>query len=428
MRILFISGELIGSALCQKLVQEGNEVKLYIHNDDWKGCLDGIVPKTTDWKNELIWVGKDGLIVFDDIIFGEEQDLLRGEGYRVVGGCGKADLLEADRRHFQETADKHTITTIPSFNFQTAHDAINFVENNKARWVVKQSSHLSVLNFVGEKDDASDVLRVLNNYKKRNITPVHIQQYAGGIEVGVARYFNGTDWVGPVEINHEHKRLNDGDIGPLTPEMGTIIWYTDESVRLFTETLDKMRPHLAEIGFKGDMDINLMVTEDAAYPLEATPRFGTPSTEVHVALHTSPWDEFLSALADGNSYDLGFKNEYGIVVSVAIPPFPFKPDTLDKMRHGNEKRMITLSDKLTDEDLSHVHFEEVSKIDGKYVWAGNYGWVLHVTAHAPSISEAKRIVYDRLKKIKIDNSFYRKDIGDRVEQHDIPTLKKWGWV
>ncbi len=428
MRILFVSGELIGSALCQKLVKEGNEVKLYIHKNEWKDCLENIVPKTDDWKNELEWVGKEGLIVFDDVIFGGEQDLLRKVGYRVVGGCSRADLLEIDRRYFQEIAQKHNLTALPSYNFDTADEAVNFVRNNKARWVVKQNTHISSLNFVGTQDDASDVLRVLRRYKERNITPVHIQQYASGIEVGVARYFNGTDWVGPVEINHEHKRLNEGDVGPLTPEMGTVLWYADDSVKLFRETLAKLRPHLAHIGFKGDIDINLMVTKDHAYPLEATPRFGTPSTEVHVALHVSPWGEFLSALADGDAYDTDFKREYGIVVSMVVPPFPYKPDVFDTLRHALLKHTITLNDDTSEEDLANIHFEEVSKQNDNYVWAGNYGWVLHVTASGKSIAEAKDRVYERVKKITINNSFYRKDIGDRVEQHDIPTLKEWGWI
>lgn len=428
MRILFISGELIGSALCQKLVKEGNEVKLYVHNEEWKDCLENIVPKTSNWKNELGWVGKDGLIIFDDVIFGGEQDWLRKEGYRVVGGCKNSDLLEIDRRYFQEIAQKHELIVLPSYNFDTAKEAINFVENNRARWVVKQSTHVSAFNFVGIKDDASDVLRVLRSYKERKIAPVHIQQYTNGIEVGVARYFNGTDWVGPVEINHEHKRLNEGDVGPLTPEMGTVLWYADDSIKLYKETLAKLKPHLAHIGFKGDMDINLMVTKDFAYPLEATPRFGTPSTEVHVALHTSPWGEFLSALAEGDAYDVDFKREYGIVVSMVVPPFPYKPDLFDKLRHAVHKLPITLSDDISEEDLNNIHFEEVSKQNDKYVWAGNYGWVLHVTAHGKNITEARNRVYERIKKINIENSFYRKDIGDRVEQHDIPRLMEWGWI
>ena len=428
MRILFVSGELIGSALCQRLVAEGNDVKLYIHGEDWKNCLDGIVPKTNHWGNELTWVTKDGLIIFDDVIFGEEQDWLRHFGYRVLGGNRKSDLLEVDRRHFQEIAKQYKIHTLPSFNFLSVQEAINFVENNQSRWVIKQNTHLSSLNFVGQLEDGSDVLEVLRSYKKKNISPIHLQEYAEGIEVGVARYFNGNDWVGPIEINHEYKALEDGDAGPLTPEMGTVLWYTEEEVPLFAETLAKLKPYLQQIDFRGDIDINCIVNEKEIVPLEATPRFGTPSTGLHVALHKSPWADFLSAVANGEDYKLDFYKGFGIVVSIAVPPFPYAPDKFS-MLSGSQKVLNILLDKdLSKEDLAHIHFEEVSKVDGGYQWAGNHGWVLHATANAESIETAQKLVYERIDKIKIDGAFYRKDIGDRVYRNDIPKLKEWGWI
>lgn len=428
MRILFVSSELIGSALCQKLVAEGNDVKLYIHKEDWKECLTGIVPKTENWRNELEWVGKDGLIVFDDVIFGEDQDLLRRTGYRVVGGSLGGDRLEIDRRHFQEIATQHNLNTLPSFNFTSAQEAINFVEQNRSRWVVKQSSHVSSLNFVGQSADGSDVLRVLERYKKQNISPVHLQQFAEGIEVGVARYFNGRDWVGPIEINHEHKKLSDGDVGPLTPEMGTVLWYTDEDVPLFTRTLDRLKPYLTAIDFRGDIDINCIVNRDKAFPLEATPRFGTPSTEIQVSLHLSPWADFLGAVADGEDFELKYRNGYGIAVSMSVAPFPYAPDTMSRLRATQERKDIKISEELDDEDLSYIHFEEVSRDERGYHWSGTYGWVLHVTAAGDDIQSAKETVYRRVSGVGIDDVFYRKDIGTRVHGHDLPKLREWGWV
>ncbi len=428
MRILFVSGELIGSALCRKLVLEGNDVKLYIHNEDWKRCLDGIVPKTENWRNELNWVTKDGLIVFDDVIFGEEQEWLRHFGYKVVGGCQKGDLLEVDRRYFQEVAKEYGVNTLPSYNFLSPQAAYDFVENNRSRWVVKQNTHVSSLNFVGQSKDGEDVLRVLKEYKKRRISTVHLQQYAEGVEVGVARYFNGNDWVGPIEVNHEHKKLEDGDIGPLTPEMGTVLWYTESEIPLFTETLGKLKEYLKKINFKGDIDINCIINGKTVMPLEATPRFGAPSTEIQVALHKSPWNDFLSAIAKGEKYDLDYRKGYGIAVSVAVPPFPYPPDKLSRLRVSQESRPIVLDESLLDDDLEHIQFEEVSKNSDGYQCSGMCGWVLHVTATADTISEARKKVYERVSKVRIDGSFYRKDIGLRVENHDIPKLKEWGWI
>ena len=74
MRVLFVSGELIAVDLCLRLKQEGCKVKLFIEDKSRYDCLDGMVEKTDDWEKELKWVGKNGLIVFDDVGYGEIQD------------------------------------------------------------------------------------------------------------------------------------------------------------------------------------------------------------------------------------------------------------------------------------------------------------------------------------------------------------------
>lgn len=429
MKILFVSGELIGSAICQKLHKEGNEVKLYIHKRDWKKCLDGIVPKVENWQSELDWVGKEGLIIFDDVIFGVEQDKLRSDGYRVVGGSSLADKLENERNYFSKILNNHGIKTLPSYDFISVNKAIKFIKNNPDRWVVKQNGHASSLNYLGEnKNNVSDVLAVLKEYKRRGISPVHIQKFAEGVEVGVARYFNGVDWIGPVEINHEHKKLLDGDDGLLTPEMGTVLWYTDENIRLFTDILGKLKPHLQEIGFRGDFDINCIINEEGAWPLEATPRFGTPASEIHVELNRSPWSDFLLAVSDSLPYDLDYSKDFGIAVSLTCSPFPYEPHIFNRIGNKIFPKKIIFNN-LSEEEMKHIHFEEVSKLkDGTYKWSGQCGWVMHVTARGEDIEEAREKVYKIVSKINLPNLHYRKDIGEKVMNNDLLKLKKWGWI
>ncbi len=429
MKILFVSGELIGSAICQKLHKEGNEVKLYIHKSDWRNCLDGIVPKTKKWQNELDWVGKDGLIIFDDVIFGVEQDRLRQSGYRVVGGSSLADRLEKERNHFHKVLNDYGVKTLPSYDFVSANEAIEFVRKNPSGWVVKQNGHLSSLNYLGRnKVDVSDVVEVLREYKRRRISPIHIQKLAEGVEVGVARYFNGVDWVGPVEINHEHKRLFDGDRGSLTPEMGTILWYADDNIRLFTDILDKIKPYLQEINFRGDIDINCIINEEGAWPLEATPRFGTPASEIHVELNQSPWSDFLSAIGDGRSYNLDYSQEFGIAVSLTCPPFPYLPNIFNRIENQLFFKKIVF-DNLSEEERRHIHFEEVSnQKNGDYRWSGANGWVMHVTEKGKDINEAREKVYKVIDRINFPNMHYRKDIGEKVMKNDLQKLKSWGWI
>jgi phosphoribosylamine--glycine ligase len=434
MRVLFVSGELIGSAICHELLREKHDLKLYIERDGWKRCLDGIIPKTDDWEGELDWVGKDGLIVFDDVGFGEEQDRLREKGYRVVGGSMVADRLELDREHFHTVLRALGIKTLPSHDFDDIQEAIDFIKDNPDRWVVKQNSHLGVLNYVGECPDGTDAIAALENYTNLGIPSAHLQKRVNGIEVGVGRYFNGNDWVGPIEINHEHKRMCNDDVGPLTPEMGTVIWFSDDNkLPLFRETLAKLKPFLQKSGFKGEFDINCIINGQDIWPLEATARFGTPATELKSMMMSSSWIDLLISLADGTAYHPTFSDEFGVTVSIAVPPYPYMKESIATNQSPNELLRLMYKSTITEEDLKHIYYEEISKMhngDGKEIlyWAGSNGWVMHVTAHAVTVEEARKKVYGIIDKIILPKKFYRTDIGVRVASKDLPHLREWGWI
>jgi phosphoribosylamine--glycine ligase len=432
MKVLFVSNELIGSAICHELVRSGHDVKLYIEREGWKNCLDGIIPKTTDWKDELLWVGKAGIIVFDDVGFGHSQDKLREQGYRVVGGSAIGDELELNREHFHKILKEHGVAVLPSYDFDTGQEAIDFVASNEGQWVVKQNTHFGALNYVGEAPDSSDVIAILENYKKNNLS-AHVQKKVSGVEIGVARYFNGENWIGPIEINHEHKRMCNDDVGPLTPEMGTVMWFSEnEEIPLFSRTLAKLKPYLQEANFRGDFDINCIVNEDGIWPLEATARFGAPSTELQSELHNSPWADFLSALADGKNYDLSYKNGYGVAVSIAVPPYPYVKSAVDSSVFTSERIQLFFDESMSEEDFAHIYFEEISRepstVPGQkdiYYWSGTNGWTMHITGHGETIEEARNKIYTIIKKIILPKKFYRTDIGTRVQNHDLPLLKKW---
>jgi len=238
MRVLFISGELIAGDLAYRLKQEGCDVKLYIEDESRRDCFENMVEKTDDWKKELPWVGKDGLIVFDDVGYGKIQDDLRKEGYQVVGGSEGGDKLEKDRAFGQRVLGSFGVEIEDTKNFNGVNSALKYIEKHKTKWVVKQNDHKSALAYVGAMEDGSDVVSVLKSYDKYNkdnaIKIISLQKKIEGIEIAVGRFFNGKDWVGPACINFEHKPLFHNDIGPLTGEMGTLAWYEeDENNKVF---------------------------------------------------------------------------------------------------------------------------------------------------------------------------------------------------
>lgn len=432
MRVLFISGELIGADVCHRLKKEGCDVKLYIEDESRKDCFDGIVEKVDDWKTELDWVGKEGLIVFDDVIHGHIQDDLKKKGYKVFGGCKKGDELEKNREFAQKLFSSYGMDIEESIDFKNIDDAIKHIENNKGKWVMKQNGHIGSLSYVGVMDDGSDVINVLKSYKKNNksdcINTISLQKKVKGVEVAISRCFNGTDWTSPILINFEHKPFLNGDIGPLTAEMGTLAWYDhNENNKLFKETLNKIKPYLEEIDYRGYVDINCIVEGNRLVPLEATMRFGSPTNHMQSEMHISKWTDLLSATAKGESFDLKVKSGFSIVVSVAIPPFPYSSISGDYYIKGTE---ILFKEELTKEESERLHFEEVSysKESNRYYVAGSNGYILFVTGNGATVENARKNAYSLVDKVVLPKMMYRTDIGLKFIKKDEKLLKEWGWL
>jgi len=380
LRVLFISGELIAGDLAYRLKKEGCDVKMYIEEKPLKSCFDGMVEKTTNWKKKLGWVGKDGLIVFDDVGYGMEQKKLREKGYLAVGGGFDGDKLELNRVYGQEILKLYGVIdgNFKTQNF-TVDSAIKYVKKNKGEWVIKQNDHNTALNYIGSFDDGSDVISILENYKSNfgGLCSVSLQKRVRGVEIAIGRFFNGNDWVGPSVINFEHKHLNNDDIGPLGGETGTLMWYEeDENNKLFKKTLNKIKPHLKNNNYVGYIDINCIVNKDIVFPLEITSRFGSSTIETQSELQISLWKDFLFSLAKKEKYKLNYKKEYGICVALTVPPFPYRTKDRNIINSGVN---VIFKKEISEKDMSHVHFENIKKIKNTYLTEGDLGYVLYIT-------------------------------------------------
>jgi phosphoribosylamine--glycine ligase len=431
MRVLIISKDGDTLDLALRLRDEGHEVTFSIQDRAFRKVGNGFgLRKSANWRAAVSWVGRDGLILFDQTGWGREQDELRKEGYSVVGGSEGGDRLELDRCHAQKIFEKSGMKTVVSRHFTSAEKTIDFVRKNKRRWVVKQNSDADkCFSYDGRRPDGEDVISLLENYSKYTrdaCCSIDLQERVVGVELAVTRYFNGTEWVGPVMMNMEHKKLFPGGLGPKTPEMGTLMWFdNNEQNKLFRETLLKITPYLQKIRFKGCFDINCIVTEGGAVPLEATPRFGYPTIHGEAALLLSPWSEFLKAVADGRAYDLKWRKGFCVVVLVAVPPFPYQAIN---SRYNPEGLGIYFKNALTEEERNNVHFSEVTRVQDQYTVAANSGYVLCVTGTGRTVSAARDSAYALADKIHIPKMFYRNDIGRKFLQSDRALLMKWEYL
>lgn len=435
MKVLFISRDLIAGDLAYQLKKEGHEVKLFIEDKDRKTNFVNIVPQASNWRKEIDWVGKDGLIIFDDVGYGKEQEELRRKGYVVFGGCHEGDLLESDRVFGDKIFRKYGLSTYPMYNFKSIEKAISFLESNEGPWVIKQNDLApKSLNYVGTFKDNRDVIKVLQNYKKNFLKyckVITLHKKIEGIEIAVSRFFNGNKWIGPIEVNIEHKKFLSGNVGPTTSEMGTIAWYdSNENNKLFINTLVKLEPFLKKINYRGVIDINCIVNETGAHPLEATARFGSPIVHLQSEVYFNQWKNdignFFYNIAAGNEFTPLSKNGFGMVILLAVPPFPYSK----KMKGISQYGQTIYFNNLSPEEFKHVHFEEVSykKKDNEYYISDDRGYILYVTTFGESMDKAQEDAYKLINKIHFPMMLYRNDVGTSFIKKDMIKLKELGYL
>ena len=284
------------------------------------------------------------------------------------------------------------------------------------------SSDMKGILFLGHDEDGKDIIEVLEHNKtswSKKIKNFQLQKFAPGVEVAVGAFFNGEDFIYPVNINFEHKKLFPGDIGPFTGEMGTLMYWSPPNT-IFNLTLIKIKDELIKCGYRGYIDINCIANARGVYPLEFTCRFGYPTISVQAEGILSAWDEFMYALAARQPYELKTKKGFQVGVVVALPPFPF--DDKDEFNIYRDSSII-----FKKQNLDGIHFGDVKLVDGDWHLAGNSGYALVVTGSGITVMEARHTAYNRLDNILLQNSYYRTDIGLRWNS-DSDKLQSWGYL
>ena len=423
-RFLFVSLDALISDIAWQVHREGNEVRYYIASESERDIGDGFVPKVDDWESHVDWAD---VIVFDDVMGqGEKAAALRAAGKHVVGGTAYTDKLEDDRTFGQQELKKHGVSIIPFQEFTDFDAAIEHVRAHPAAYVIKPSGeaqNIKRLLFVGQEDDGLDVIQVLESYKAvyaDTVKVFQLQRRMRGVEVAVGAFFNGSDFMLPININFEHKPLFPGNIGPATGEMGTCMYWSEPN-RIFKATLAKLRNKLADEGYVGYIDVNCIVNGQGIYPLEFTARFGYPTISIQADGINMPMGDFLHGMASGTLTRFKTRKGFQIGLRIVVPPFPYDdPKTFS----ANSKDRVIIFRK---PNYEGVHIEDVRQVNGEWLITGKSGVVLIVTGMGASVKQAQAQAYQRVRNILIPNMYYRTDIGDRwFEDHD--KLHTWGYL
>ena len=114
---------------------------------------------------------------------------------------------------------------------------------------------------------------------------------------------------------------------------------------------------------------------------------------------------------------------FSVGVVLTLPPFPHR----DRYEELSKGLPVLFRGEPTQEDWSHIHFDEVELRDGQFFTSGFAGYLGIVTGCGGSVKAARERAYGLARRIVVPNIRYRSDIGQRFLASEKQKLQAWGF-
>uniref|UniRef100_A0A671XR52 Trifunctional purine biosynthetic protein adenosine-3 n=1 Tax=Sparus aurata TaxID=8175 RepID=A0A671XR52_SPAAU len=323
-------------------------------------------------------------------------DDLTAAGVPCFGPSAKAAQLEASKSFSKAFMERHGIPTARYGSFTDAQEACNYIPS----W----SFMIEILPVL-----SSLVCALQDRAFGSAGETVVVEELLEGEEVSCLCFSDGSS-VSPMPPAQDHKRLQDGDLGPNTGGMGAYC-PTPQLLQDIRETvLQKTVDGMKEEGtpYVGVLYAGLMLTKQGPKVLEFNCRFGDPECQVLLPLLQSDLYQVILNTMSGklaSSAPVWQQDSSAVTVVMASAGYP-----------GSYKKGVEITglSQVQDMGLQVFHAGTALK-DGAVVSSG--GRVLTVTAVRSSLETALQAANQGVAAVSFPGSVYRHDIGHRAIAH-----------
>jgi len=388
-----------------------------------KNILKGLIPPAIEEPE----FEKYDLVVFDSTGHGEFADEIR-KVCPVIGDGELASRMEDDRLFGIHVMESCGIEVPKYAVFSNPDEARAFIEENPKRYVYKpfepeeETEHQeSDVTYVSES--AEDLLRCIDKLFVRALEqPFLLQEVVEGVECSANGYFDGERFHF-VTYCIEEKKFMPGNKGPNTGCAGNLIFFPQKK-RLLEAGLFRLVPFLREMGFRGPIDLNTIVSEHHVYGLEFTSRFGYDSTPTEYAMLEGRLADFLYDIATGPTQtdpDFKIPFNYGAATRFSIPPYP--TEIPKKHPRGLPIKGVAIEDAWRDWYL----YDAMLEGDADLCTAGITGFVSCAIARGHTPEGAWDGVERLSKNFKVPNLQFRDDLKESTLER-LRKVQEMGWV
>lgn len=423
MKVLIVGGGGREHAIAWKVMQSPKVDKLYCAPGNAgianvAECVDiGVmdfeaqVAFAKEQQIDLVIVGPD------DPLAAGAVDAFEAAGLRVFGPRKNAAILEGSKAFSKDLMKKYNIPTAAYENFDSAEEALAYLETAKMPIVLKADGlalgkGVLICNTLEEAKDGVKSLMMDKQFGSAG-NRIVIEEFMVGREVSVLSFVDGNT-IRIMTSAQDHKRAKDGDQGLNTGGMGTFSpspFYTEEvdafcEKYIYQATVDAMKAEGRE--FKGIIFFGLMLTQDGPKVLEYNARFGDPETQVVLPRMKNDIVEVFEACIDGtlDQVELEFEDNAAVCVVLASDGYP---------EHYEKGYKISGLNAFEGKDGYYV-FHAGSKFDADGDVVTNGGRVLGVTATGKDLKAARANAYAATEWVSFGNKYMRHDIGKAIDE------------
>lgn len=339
-------------------------------------------------------------------------DAFRAQGLRIFGPTQAAARLESSKAFSKDFMQRHGIPTAAYASFTDAASACHYIDAQGAPIVVKADG-LAAGKGVVVAMTVAEAHAAVQAMLPADAAPgsrVVIEAYLEGEEASFMVLAHGKHALA-LATSQDHKRLQDGDLGPNTGGMGAyspapVVTPAVHAKAMREVILPTLRGMAAEgHPYTGFLYAGLMVAPDGKIQtLEFNCRMGDPETQpILMRLRSDLLDALLQACDDKlETLELEWDRQAALGVVMAAPGYPGvspKGEPIGQLPADQADLMV---------------FHAGSALDAEKQVRTNGGRVLCVTALGETLAKAQEKAYTAVQKIHFPGAQYRHDIGYRA--------------
>lgn len=341
------------------------------------------------------------------------SDALTPKGFFVFGPSAKAAQLEGSKAFAKDFMKRNGIPCAQSASFSSQSEALQFVKTHDFPLVIKvdglaAGKGVMIVESMYEAENALHAIFSENKFGDSGRTVV-IEEFLVGKELTVMAITDGNT-IKPLLPSRDHKRLEDGDKGPMTGGMGAFCPVPDVGSDALgvikTEIIEKTLAGIQKEGleYKGAIYCGLMLTTAGPKVLEYNCRFGDPEAQVVLPMLQTPLSEIIEAVKDQrlDKLPLVFRRGFAACVVLASQGYPNNP-VLGKQVFGLEKAQTFQN--------GAVFAAGVAEENGKILTSG--GRVFSCMGMGQTIRQALGRAYSLSTLVDFEGKQMRGDIGGR---------------